>query len=108
MENENKKDKIIIDIIKTLMNEIEDYDLVLQEVDKIVRLKRRMDGPKKYKVTISNEEKIDCGEFRTLKECADYAKVTEASIYRILMGTNKYKKENSKHLLNIKMEKIKS
>lgn len=56
----------------------------------------------KYRIIINGEMK----EFRTLKECSDFSGKTISCLYRILSGSNKYIKQESKALQEIKIEKL--
>lgn len=98
---EIQNDNITLTLIRRLMKDLTCdetktlYDILEQKIK---------DDKKKYRITKGDETK----EFKTLQECANYVGVSHSCLYRILDGSNKYKKESSKKLMNIKIEKIKS
>jgi len=60
------------------------------------------EGDPKYEVEFDGKT----GQFRTLEECAKFTGKSQGCIFRILKGTNTYKKKTSDDIKNIKVTKL--
>ncbi len=60
------------------------------------------EGNPKYEVEYDGK----IGQFRTLGECAKFAGKSQGCIFRILKGTNTYKKKTSDDIKNIRVTKL--